>query len=132
MIGKYWMPELHAYIASIFNSFGHKTIIVGGMSDHVHALIRYNCNQSIPDMVMRVKKGASQWVNAGHHTMCRFAWQKGYGVFSYSQNQVNTVYNYIKNQEEHHKKKNFVDEFVNLLNTRKIEYDPEYLPTEPE
>jgi REP element-mobilizing transposase RayT len=131
LIGKYLLHDLHAYIASIFNAKGHQTIIVGGTADHVHALIRYNVNQSVPDMVRDVKMASSTWINAAHRCMYRFAWQKGYGVFSYSESQVATIRNYIANQEQHHQNVNSVDEFVNILNTRHIKYDSAYLPQPP-
>ena len=134
VIGKYWLPSLHAYIASIFNSNGHTPIIVGGVEDHVHALVRYNPNQSIPDMVKEVKKGASSWINTTHQTMCKFAWQKGYGVFSYSRGQIEQVKTYIQNQDAHHHGRNIshIDEFKHILDERGITYNIEYLPKELE
>jgi REP element-mobilizing transposase RayT len=132
LIGKYLLRDLHAYIATIFNAKGHQAIIVGGTADHVHALIRYNINQSVPDMVRDVKMASSTWINAAHLCTFRFAWQKGYGVFSYSENQVPTIRNYIANQEQHHQRVNSVDEFVKILNTRNIKFDPSYLPKLPE
>lgn len=133
-IGKYWMPELHSYIASVFNANGHKAIIVGGVEDHVHVLVRYNIAQPVAEIVKAVKQSATAWINAGHHTMCKFAWQKGYGVFSYSRSQIDSVVQYIKNQEQHHHGKNikFVDEFKEILVKRGIEYNDDYLPKEME
>ena len=132
VIGKYWKPDLHAYITSVFNAKGHKTIIVGGTCDHVHVLIDYNPSQSIPDMMRDVKQSASLWINASHKTMCKFAWQRGYGVFSYTQSHIPTVKQYIANQVEHHKRENHVQEFEALLRTRHIAFDPKYMPQMPE
>jgi hypothetical protein len=75
---------------------------------------------------------SSTWINAAHLCTFRFAWQKGYGVFSYSENQVPNIRNYIANQEQHHQRVNSVDEFVKILNTRNIKFDPSYLPKLPE
>jgi REP element-mobilizing transposase RayT len=131
-IGEHWMPELHAYIASVFKANGHHPIIIGGVDDHVHCLVGYNMNQSVPDMVREVKTSATAWINAGHRTLCKFAWQKGYGVFSYSKSHVEAVKQYIANQAAHHKKETFRDEFVNLLKNRGIYYDEKYLPQDLE
>jgi REP element-mobilizing transposase RayT len=131
-IADYWRPTLHSYIASIFSGNGHTPIIVGGTADHVHALIAYNPNQSIPEMMRCVKRGASEWINTTHQTLRKFAWQKGYGVFSYAPSQVDVVRHYIENQEAHHRKVSHVDEFAEILRKRAMQFDPHYLPQEPE
>jgi REP element-mobilizing transposase RayT len=131
-IGEYWKSDLHAYIASVINANGHRAIIVGGVSDHIHILLLYNPKQSVSDLVRDVKIESTQWINKMHHTMCRFAWQKGYGVFSYSSSQMETVRRYISNQETHHANVDCINEFKSILKNRGMDFDKQFLPKEPE
>ncbi len=130
LIGDQWIENLHSYIASIFKANGHHAIIIGGVSDHVHCLIGYNPRQSIPDMVKDVKVSTTNWINGTNRTMCKFAWQKGYGVFSYSPSQVDAVKKYIANQKKHHRSCSLSEELANMLRVRGVSFDPQYLPQE--
>jgi REP element-mobilizing transposase RayT len=134
VIGKDWMPRLHAYIATLINSHGHKSIIVGGVEDHVHILLRYNVNQKIPDLVNKIKHDSTFWVNSQNFIGCKFAWQSGYGVFSYSTSHVDKVKEYIQNQYVHHHvhKISHYDEMRTMLEQRGVQYNPEYLDRELE
>lgn len=132
VIGKYWKSDLHAYMASVFIANGHHPIIIGGIEDHVHCLIEYNPKQSIPEMVREVKTSATNWINCGHFTMCRFAWQKGYGAFSLSKSHIDQTRRYIANQEQHHHGESFRDEVARILRNRNISFDEKYLPEDME
>jgi REP element-mobilizing transposase RayT len=112
MIEPFGRDSLHAYIASIINAHDHQTLIVGGTSDHVHILLDYNPKRSVSELVKEVKMCSTQWVNNQPYTGCKFAWQWGYGVFSYAANQVDVVKKYISNQEAHHARVSHVDEFA--------------------
>jgi len=127
LINKYWKGELNKYIAGIIKNKGQKSIIVNGMPDHIHAFIGLRPAMSISDLVRDVKSSSANFINEKEWIKGRFAWQEGYGAFSYSHSQIETVYTYILNQEEHHKKKTFKEEYMNFLRDFKIEYDEKYL-----
>jgi REP element-mobilizing transposase RayT len=127
LMAKQWRDELHKYIAGIIKSKEQKSIIVNGVADHVHCFIGLKPVMAISDLVRDIKNNASNFVNDRKFVKGKFQWQDGYGVFSYSQSQVTQVYDYILNQEEHHKKKSFKEEYIDLLNRFQIEHKPEYL-----
>jgi REP element-mobilizing transposase RayT len=129
VIGKDWMSRMHAYLAKLIDSHGHKSIIVGGVEDHVHILLRYNVNQQIPDLVSKIKHDSSRWVKSMRFANSKFAWQAGYGVFSYSSSHVDKVKEYIQNQYTHHhvKKISRFDEMRIMLDQRGVDYNPDYL-----
>ncbi len=114
-------------IGNLINETACKTIIVNGVEDHVHCLIGLKPVVSVSELMKTVKAKASKYINDHSLTSCRFEWQEGYGVFSYSQSQVDKVYKYIQNQEAHHKKQTFRDEYLEFLKKFKIEYDEQYI-----
>jgi len=97
------------------------------MSDHIHILIGLNPNDTISDLVGTIKKNSSAFINEKGWFRGKFHWQDGYGAFSYGRSQLDTVYNYIKNQEIHHKKRTFREEYIELLKRFEIEYEEKYL-----
>lgn len=97
------------------------------MPDHVHILFGMRPTQSISDLMKQVKQDSSKWINDRRFTKGRFSWQAGYGAFSYSKDQLPRVINYIKNQEEHHQKISFRDEYINLLKEFDIDYNDSFL-----
>jgi len=127
LISMQWRDELHKYIAGIIQGKGQKSIIVNGMGDHIHCFIGLKPAISIADLVRDIKNNSSKFINDKGYTTGKFHWQEGYGVFSYSNSQIENVYNYILKQEEHHKKRNFREEYIEFLNKFQIEYKPEYL-----
>lgn len=122
-----WKKDFFAVIGNLINETGSKTIIVNGMEDHVHCFIGYKPKESISDIIQSVKSKSSRWLNKSGKLNHRFEWQKGYGAFSYSKLDINRVYNYIKNQEEHHKKMSFKEEYIDLLKRFNVEYDEKYI-----
>ena len=118
---------IHKYIAGIILKRGHKLIAINSMPDHVHILIRYDPRTALADLVRDIKVGSSKYINDSRWLKAKFFWQEGYGAFSYSRSQLDNVIKYIENQEAHHRKKNFRDEYVDMLNKFDIEYDPKYL-----
>ena len=122
-----WRDELFKYIAGIIKAKGQKSIIVNGMADHVHAFIGIKPSVSISDLVRDAKNNSSKFVNERNLVKGKFSWQEGYGVFSYSHSHIQDVYDYILNQEEHHKRRSFRDEYIMLLQKFEIEYDEKYL-----
>jgi len=100
---------------------------VNGTSDHVHCFVGLKPSMPISDLVRDIKNNSSKFINENKLVKGKFQWQEGYGVFSYSHSQVDHVYNYILNQEEHHQKKTFREEYLEFLNKFEIEHKPEYL-----
>ncbi len=127
LIGKLWKADLHKYIAGITKGKGQKSIIVNGMPDHIHAFIGLKPSLAISDLVRDIKNNSSNFVNDNNFVRGKFSWQEGFGAFSYSHSHIQNVYDYILNQEEHHKTKSFKDEYLNLLRKFEIEYDERYL-----
>jgi len=127
LIGKEWKEGLNKYIAGIVKGKDQKSIIVNGMCDHIHAFIGLRPAMAISDLVRDIKNNSTNFVNEREFVQGKFSWQDGYGAFSYSRSQVETVYNYILNQEEHHRKKTSREEYVDFLRKFKIEYNEKYL-----
>lgn len=127
LIGKAWKEDLHKYIAGIIKGKEQKSIIVSGMPDHIHAFIGLKPFISISDLVRDIKNNSSKWINDNRLIKGKFQWQEGYGAFSYSHSQIENVYNYILNQEEHHKIKTFREEYVEFLKKFEIDHREKYL-----
>lgn len=127
LIGNNWKTELHKYIAGIIKGKGQKPIIVNGMPDHIHVFIGLRPAMAISDLVRDIKNNSSNFINDHNFVKGRFCWQEGYGAFSYSHSQITKVYNYILNQETHHKKKTFKEEYLDFLKVFNIDYDNRYL-----
>ncbi len=127
LISNHWKPELCKYIAGIIKGKKQKPIIVNGMADHIHTFIGLKPAVAISDLVRDIKNNSSNFINDHKLVKGKFAWQDGYGAFSYSHSQIENVYNYILNQENHHKKKTFRQEYLDFLNAFQIAYDEKYL-----
>jgi len=126
-IHKTWKDELHKYISGIITHKGHKSIIVNGMPDHIHAFVGLKPSMAISDLVRDIKNNSTNFINDHNWIKGKFCWQDGYGAFSYAHSQIDRVYKYILNQEEHHKKKTFRQEYQELLDKFQIPYDEMYL-----
>lgn len=131
LIQRDWKEELHKYITGIVQTNDHKMLQINGMPDHLHIFFGLRPHQSISSLVQNVKTESSKWIKEKCYCNSPFAWQEGYGAFSYSKSQVKDVVRYIQNQEEHHKKEKFLDEYRRLLNAFEIEYDERYIFAEP-
>jgi len=127
LINKSWQERLYKYIISIMQKHGHKVLSIGGMPDHVHILFGFRPTQALSNLIQEVKRDSSEWINQNRFVMGRFSWQEGYGAFSYSKSHVSRVANYIEKQEEHHKKKTFLDEYKKILKDFDLEYDERYI-----
>ena len=97
------------------------------MPDHIHLLVGLKPNISVSDLVRDIKARSSKFINESNWIQGKFNWQNGFGAFSYSKSQIDNVINYILNQEEHHKKTSFKEEYVDLLRKFEIEYNDKYL-----
>lgn len=127
LIGKEWKDELHKYIAGIIKGKEQKPIIVNGMPDHIHAFVGLRPAMAISDLVRDIKNNSSNFINEKKLVKGKFSWQEGYGAFSYSHSHIQNVYDYILNQEEHHRKKTFREEYIDFLKKFEIEYNEKYL-----
>jgi len=127
LIDKKWRYDLHKYISGIITSKGQKSIIVNGVGDHIHCFIGLKPSMCLSDLIRDVKNNSSKIINENHLVKGKFQWQEGFGAFSYATSQVKNVYNYILNQEEHHKKSTFKKEYIDLLETFEVEYEDDYL-----
>lgn len=127
LIKKEWKDELEKYITGIVQNHRHKMLAIYAMPDHLHILIGYNVNQLIPDLVEEIKTSSNLWIKEKRLSKFRFEWQKGYGAFTYSHSQIDNVVKYILHQEEHHKKKQFKEEYWEMLEKNNVEFNQEYL-----
>jgi REP element-mobilizing transposase RayT len=127
LISLQWKDELHKYIAGIIKAKEQKPIIVNGMPDHIHAFIGLRPTMAACDLVRDIKNNSSNFINEKRWVKGKFSWQEGYGVFTYSHSQIETVFKYILNQEEHHRKKTFREEYIDFLEKFEIEYNVKYL-----
>jgi len=127
LIKKEWNDELEKYITAIVQSRKHKLLAIGSMPDHIHILVGYNVNDLIPDLVEQIKTSISTWIKEKRLSKFKFDWQRGYGAFTHSRTQIDTVINYILNQEQHHEKKSFKTEYLDMLEKNGVEFKDEYL-----
>jgi len=127
LISDSWKTELHKYISGTIKGKNQKPIIVNGMPDHIHTFVGLRPVMAISDLVRDIKNNASNFVNDRRFVKGKFAWQEGYGAFSYSHSQIGIVYDYILNQEKHHQKTTFKQEYLNLLKKFEVSYEEKHL-----
>jgi REP element-mobilizing transposase RayT len=119
--------EMHAYLAEMLRTHDCETLIVGGVEDHTHSLFALSRTHSIASVVKEVKRTSSGWIKGASRKLSKFHWQAGYAAFSVSQSNLVDVIRYIENQEEHHKRVTFQDEYRAFLKAYGVEYDERYV-----
>jgi len=119
--------KVYTYMGGILQEMKHKPLIINGTSNHVHILFGYNPSKAISDTVHGLKRNTSLFINREKLAGAKFSWQEGYGAFSCSKSQLDRIYKYIQNQEEHHKKRTFRNEYLSYLKNLKIDYNEKYL-----
>jgi len=119
--------KLWAYVGGIARKNGMKAIAVAGTNDHLHVLLSVPAAMSLAKAAQLIKGGSSKWVHDHYPQHRLFAWQEGYGAFSVGISQMEETIAYILNQEKHHKRRTFQDEFLAFLEKHRIEYDPRYV-----
>ena len=126
LIADPWRDRLHAYLGGTVHTLGGVPQAIGGTADHVHMLVGLRATRCLAEVLREIKRPSSQWV---HETLgvAEFAWQEGYGAFTVSASGLAAVKRYILRQEEHHRKKTFQEEYVELLQRSGVEYDVQYL-----
>jgi len=127
LIDKSWRQELFMYISGILKNKDQKLYAIGGVEDHIHILVSIKPSISISDLVRDIKMHSSSWINQKHLARKKFEWQPGFGAFSYNQKLLNTVINYIVNQEKHHEKKDSKTEYKEILNHYLVDFNEKYL-----
>ena len=119
--------QMHAYLARVFNEWDSPAIEVGGTYDHVHILCLLSRNYAIKEIVKKAKANSSSWAKTMGGRCLKFSWQSGYGVFSIDHSQIESVKKYIKNQVEHHRRKTFQEEYLEILHRYHMPYNERYL-----
>ena len=127
LIKKNFQEELHKYIAGIIKRRGQKLLAINSMPDHIHILCNMQPDFNISDLVRDIKSYSTKFINSKNWLHRKFYWQRGFGVFSYSRSQVDSVIHYIKNQEKHHIKKSFRKEYLFFLKKFEVVYDNKYV-----
>ena len=120
-------PELHAYMATVFKNLNCPVLIINSVEDHIHILFLLHRTKALSDMVGDIKKTSSKWLKTKSPALETFAWQAGFGAFSVSESNIPTVKQYIRNQQEHHRKVSFQDELRGFLNKHGIDHDERFL-----
>ncbi len=127
----HWKDELHKFITGTVRHYEHKMLQINSMPDHIHILIGMRPHQSVSELIRSIKTESAKWINDRRFCPGKFAWQEGYGAFTYSKSHVPNVIRYIAGQEEHHRKIGFRQEYRNLLVEAGIEYDEKYIFIDP-
>ncbi len=119
--------RLWEYLGGICKGLECNPIQVGGYRDHIHILCLLSKKVTQIKLIEEVKKQSSKWIKMQNTRYAKFYWQDGYGIFSVNPSEIHTVIEYIRNQEEHHKKRPFKEELIAFLKKYKVEYDERYL-----
>ena len=122
-----WRERLYQYTTAIVQEQGHQILAVGGTANHIHILFGMRPTQSLSSLMMLVKRETSEWINQKGFCTGEFAWQTGYGAFSYSRSQVPRVVQYIQDQERHHAKRTFREEYLDMLKKAEVKFDEQYI-----
>ena len=122
-----WKDELFKYISGIFRNQKQKLLAIGGVQDHIHVLFGLRPNIAVSDLLRDVKANSSAFINDNNFVRGKFSWQEGFGAFSYSKSQIDAVAKYVLNQEKHHSRRTFKDEYIMLLERFEIPYEERFL-----
>ncbi len=127
LIKSEWKDELYKYTTGIVQSNGHKLIAINGVPNHIHLAVGYKPHQLISDLLQDIKGSSSKWINKNNFIRGKFNWQESYGAFSFSTSQIDMVVKYINNQEKHHKKQTFHEEYIQMLKRYDVPFDEKYI-----
>ncbi len=119
--------KIYSYIAGTIQKKGHKPILINGMPDHLHILVGMKPSESISDLVREIKKSSNAFINDNRLSRGKFCWQEGFGAFSFSRHDMDSIYNYVLTQKDHHNMNAFKEEYLDLLKKHDISYDEKYL-----
>jgi REP element-mobilizing transposase RayT len=127
LIKNSFREELHKYIAGIIKRRGQKLLAINSVHDHIHLLCNMQPDFNISDLVRDIKSYSTKFINNKRWLNEKFYWQRGFGVFSYSQSQIDNIIQYIQNQEKHHLNKSFRDEYLEFLKRFKVDFEQKYV-----
>lgn len=127
-----WKDELYKYITGIIKENSHRPLIINGTEDHVHLLCGFRPSQSLSKLMQDIKGSSSKWINQKKLVHGHFSWQEGYGAFSYSKSQLTGVIKYIENQQQHHQKQSFKEEYRKILEKFEVDFKERYIFTDIE
>jgi putative transposase len=127
LIRPQYNDELQKYITGIVSRQSQKLIAINNMPDHVHMLIGQKPSVALSDVIRDIKAASSGFINDRRWVVGRFSWQEGFGAFSYSHSQLSTVIRYIQNQQAHHQRTSFREEYVELLKRFNVAHDQRYV-----
>jgi REP element-mobilizing transposase RayT len=119
--------DLYKYITGIVKNQSQKLIVINGMPDHLHILIGLKPSMMLADLVRDIKSDSTNYINKNRWVRGRFAWQEGYGAFSYGHSQLDTIIKYIQDQEKHHLRRTFKSEYLELLKKYAVPFRDKYL-----
>ena len=126
LIRNHWKEELYRFVTAIVQNHGHKVLAINGMPDHVHLFFGMRPTQSLSRLMQIVKCESSKWINDKQIVRGHFSWQEGYGAFSYSKSHVSEVVQYIRNQEQHHRRRTFIEEYHELLKKFGLAFEDQF------
>jgi putative transposase len=132
LLNKAWDERLRVYITAIVQNNGHKMLAINNVTDHIHMFIGMSPGQAASDLMRIIKGDTSKWINSQHLTTQKFYWQEGFGAFSYSRSHIDRVVRYIHDQQEHHRKSDFINEYRSMLDNFGVVYDEKYMFTKPQ
>lgn len=127
LISEEYREQIEKYICGIVSNKRSKPLAIYCNPDHCHILIGLHPSVSISEIARDIKSNSSKWINENNWISKNFAWQEGFGAFTYSHSQLNRVVQYIRNQPEHHRKKTFREEYMEYLKEFEVEYDKRYV-----
>jgi putative transposase len=127
VIGANWKDELFKVIGNLINEAGCKSLLVNGVEDHVHCFFAIKPSIAVSSVMQSAKAKSSKWINENRFLSHRFEWQEGFGSFTYGKSQVDAVYKYVQNQEAHHKKQTFREEYIAILLKFGVDFDERYI-----
>ena len=127
LIHNKWQNDLYKYINGIIEQQGHKLYVINGMPDHIHILISMSPKQAPSDLMYHIKRSSSLWINNNKLSIGKFSWQEGFGAFSLGKSQLRDKIMYIENQQEHHSKRSFQEEYLQFLQENDIDFDEKYI-----
>ena len=127
LIRNEWRDELFKYITGIVRNQDQKLYVINGTPNHIHLLLSLKPTVTLSDLIRDIKANSSKFINEKRWVMGEFQWQEGFGAFSYGHSQLDSVIAYINNQDEHHRKKTFEEEYLALLKKFNIDYNEKYL-----
>jgi putative transposase len=127
LIQEAWKDRLYKYICGIASGKGQKVFAIGGVADHIHLLVSMKPSISVSELVRDLKSNSSKWLNEQGLFKGKFEWQNGFGAFTCGHTQLNSIIAYVNNQEIHHKKETFKEEYLKLLKEFEIEFNEQFL-----